>query len=81
MDDRTTIHEFIQELLRRRGEKPEFRDDEPLITEGRLQSIDALEILLLLEEKYGVDLSAFEFDQDQVESVDNILALIGNYAK
>ena len=48
-----------------------------LIAGGRLQSIDTLEVVLFLEEKYGIDFAENGFDQNQVGSIDNILALIG----
>lgn len=51
-------------------------DSEQLIARGRLQSIDTLEVLLFLEEKYGIDFGEIGFDQNQVESIDNIMALI-----
>jgi acyl carrier protein len=77
MDDRLAIREFVQGLLRRNGDEDAFSDDEQLIARGRLQSVDTLEVLLFLEEKYGVDFAEAGFDQDQVESIDNIMALIG----
>src|SRR5450631_946665 len=55
MDDRLAIREFVQGLLRRNGDEDAFSDDEQLIARGRLQSVDTLEVLLFLEEKYGVD--------------------------
>lgn len=81
MDDKTAIREFIQNLLQRNGDDADFTDNEQLITDGRLQSVDTLEVLLFLEEKYGLDFGESGFDQNQVESIDNILTLIGSRAK
>ena len=77
MNDRLAIREFVQSLLRRNGDEEAFSDSEQLISRGRLQSIDTLEVLLFLEEKYRVDFAEAGFDQSQVESLDNILELIG----
>jgi acyl carrier protein len=77
MNDRLAIREFVASLLRRNGDEEAFSDSEELISRGRLQSIDTLEVLLFLEEKYGVDFAEAGFDQSQVESIDNILELIG----
>lgn len=81
MDDRTAVRDFIQNLLQRNGDDSGFTDSEQLITDGRLQSVDTLEVLLFLEEKYGMDFGESGFDQNQVESIDNIMALIGSQAK
>ena len=81
MDDRTAVRDFIQNLLQRYGDDSGFTDSEQLITDGRLQSVDTLEVLLFLEEKYGMDFGESGFDQNQVESIENIMALIGSQAK
>ena len=78
MDDRTAIREFVQSLLHRNGDDEPFADSEQLIARGRLQSVDTLEVLLFLEEKYGVDFAERGFDQNQVESIDSIMALVGS---
>ena len=79
MDDRAIIREFIQNLLRKNGDEAGITDNEQLITDGRLQSIDTLEVLLFLEEKYGLDFGESGFDQNEVESIDSIIELIANW--
>jgi acyl carrier protein len=76
MNDRPVIREFVQNLLNQKGDRAAFSDSEQLIARGRLQSIDTLEVVVFLEEKYGIDFGEMGFDQNQVESIDNILALI-----
>jgi len=80
MNEQAQVHQFIEELLKRNGDESSFADSEPLITHGRLQSVDTLEVLLFLEERYGVDFGESGFDQNQVDSVDNIMALIASSA-
>lgn len=50
------------------------------ISRGRLQSVDTLEVLLFLEEKYGLDFGESGFDQNEVESIDNIVTLVASKA-
>jgi acyl carrier protein len=76
MNDRPVIREFIENLLSQKGDRAAFSDSEQLITRGRLQSIDTLEVVVFLEEKYEIDFGEIGFDQNQVESINNILALI-----
>ena len=76
MNDRLVIREFVQNLLRQKGDREAFSDSEQLAASGRLQSIDTVEVVVFLEEKYGIDFGETGFDQNQVESIDNIMALI-----
>jgi acyl carrier protein len=76
MNDRLVIREFVQNRLAQKGDRAAFSDSEQLVARGRLQSIDTLEMVVFLEEKYGIDFGEIGFDQNQVESIDNIMALI-----
>lgn len=76
MNDRQAIRKFMENLLSQKGDRAAFSDNEQLIARGRLQSIDTLEMVVFLEEKFGIDFGEMGFDQNQVESIDNILALI-----
>jgi acyl carrier protein len=75
MDDKALIQGFLSALLRKKRDMHDFSDTESLFASGRLASVDALDVVLLLEEKYGIDFSD-GFDRDQIDSVDSILSLI-----
>jgi acyl carrier protein len=47
-----------------------------LLLGGRLQSLDAVEIVVFLEEKFGPDFAATGFDQEKIDTVDAIASLI-----
>jgi acyl carrier protein len=76
MDEKTEVREFVQGILRRNGDSREFSDSESLIASGRMQSVDALELMVFLEEKYRVDVAQPGFDQYGLDNIDGILALI-----
>jgi acyl carrier protein len=76
MNEKTEIREFIHKLLLGYGDEAPFGDDETLLDDGRLQSIDAVEIVMFLETKFGVDFSKIGFDRDQLDGVDAIHALV-----
>jgi acyl carrier protein len=40
-----------------------------------LQSIDAVDIVVFLEENFGIDFSEIGFDREQIDSIDAIFAL------
>ena len=76
MDHREEIRKYLQELLLQKGDKQPFSDDASLLLGGRLASVDAVEIVIFLEEKFGVDFAEIGFDQALIDSVDAIAALI-----
>jgi acyl carrier protein len=75
MIGRPEIREFVRGLLTGSGDNEPLVDDDSLLFSGRLQSIDAVEIVVYLEEKCGIDFSEIGFDRDQIDSIDAIYAL------
>jgi acyl carrier protein len=49
-----------------------FIGSESLILSGRLQSLDVLDIVVFLEQRFGIDVSE-GFGQAQVDSVEEIM--------
>ena len=81
MDKKTAIREFIQQLLVRKGDTHPFADDASLIFSGRLQSIDAVDLAVFLEEKFGIDFAEMGFDQQRIDTVNAIVGLIAESSK
>lgn len=75
MDQRTEIRQFVTKLLSRKGDQAPFADSESLILGGRLESIDAVEIVMFLEKRFGVDFATIGFDQTLIDTIDLIVAL------
>jgi acyl carrier protein len=75
MTEKDDIRNFVQNLLTSQEDRRPLADDDSLLLSGRLQSIDAVEIVLFLEERFGIDFSNIGFDRDQIDSVDTIYAL------
>jgi acyl carrier protein len=76
MKGKTEIHEFVQELLTNSGDDKPLVDQDSLLLSGRLQSIDAVEIVVFLEENFGIDFAQIGFDREQIDSIDLIYALV-----
>ena len=57
------------------GDTEHLEDHDSLLLSGRLQSIDAVEIVVFLEENFGIDFAEIGFDEELVDSVDAIYAL------
>ena len=75
MIGKAEIRSFVQSLLTDSGDDEPLEDSDSLLLSGRLQSIDAVEIVVFLEENFGIDFGEIGFDKDQMDSIDAIYAL------
>jgi acyl carrier protein len=76
MSTQANIRSFLEEILNDKGDSSGFSDQQLLVTEGRLTSLDVMTIVVFLEENYGIDFSDRPFDQNEFDSVDSITALV-----
>jgi len=76
MSTKDKIRNFLEEILNDKGDSSGFTDQQLLVTEGRLTSLDVITIVVFLEENYGIDFSDRPFDQNEFDSVDSITALV-----
>ncbi|HSY40943.1 MAG TPA: hypothetical protein VLA79_15500 [Polyangia bacterium] len=70
------IRQMFRDLLTRTGDLDPFADDEGLFSTGRLQSIDGVEMVVFLEEKFGLDFARLGFEPESIDSVATVAALI-----
>lgn len=80
MDDietiRSGVRQFLTALLESRNDRAGFSDTDSLVASGRLDSIDTVELVNFLEERYGIDFLAVGFDQGKLESVVEIAGVV-----
>ena len=76
MESRPQVRQFLQSLLVRKGDRQPFSDSDSLLLGGRLESVDAVEIVVFLEEKFHIDFAEVGFDQALIDSVDAIESLV-----
>ena len=76
MERKTVIREFLRKLLARKGDTQPFSDETSVLLSGRLQSVDAVELAVFLEENFDVDFATMGFDQERIDSVNAISNLI-----
>ena len=55
-------------------------DDEPLIENGVLTSLQTVELVMFLEERFGVVIEDEEFDEENFGSIEAIAGLVANKA-
>ena len=76
MADLDLIRGMFRELLERNGDFAPFADDDRLFSTGRLQSIDGVEMVVFLEEKFGLAFVPGGFEPESIDGVKNVAALV-----
>jgi methoxymalonate biosynthesis acyl carrier protein len=76
VSEREKVHGFVEKLLAQKGDTRALTDAEPLLTKGRLDSIDVLDLVAFLENELSADFSRRDFNQNDFDSVDEILKLV-----
>jgi len=76
MECRSAVLNLLQNLLAQKGDRDPVAADSPVFTSGRLQSVDAIQVAVFLEEHYGVDFAAIGFDQEKIDTIESICSLI-----
>jgi acyl carrier protein len=64
------------ELLADKGDRLPFSDSASLFLSGRLGSMDAVQVVTLLEQRCGIDFAETGLDQAQIDSVAAIQSLL-----
>jgi acyl carrier protein len=73
---RQTIHDQIQFNFLFDGDEEEFSDDDSLVESGVVDQTGILEIVLFVEETYGIEVSEDELTPDNFDTVNNIAAYV-----
>ena len=69
------VREFLRERLEARGDRGAFNDDDSLLISGRLDSMDAMQVILFLEGQFGVDFSGLDVSVELIDRPVDVLAL------
>lgn len=76
MDHKNEIRQFLRGLLSDKGDNQPLSDSSSLLIGGRLDSVDAVNIVVMLEEKFSIDFAKIGFDQTMIDSVEAIDSLV-----
>ena len=80
MKVRSQMRNFVMQRLRMQGDLAPLDDEDPLFTSGRLDSLDAVEIIMSVEADYGINFSELNFDLTLLDSIASIAALVDRHA-
>ncbi len=71
------IADLISEKLADRGDTRPVTETDSLFLTGRLDSMASIEIIMLLESEYGLDLADADFDITRIDTIRDLKALTG----
>lgn len=70
------VRSIVAGALRDAGDEAAFADNDSLVVSGRLSSLDVVNILLELEQAFGIEVHADEFDVMRFDTVSSIVELL-----
>lgn len=70
------LRAFIDNALASQADRAGFSDDEALFSSGRLDSFTMMNLVMYLEQTFGIDFANVEFDIELVDSVDAMESLV-----
>ncbi|HEV2622905.1 MAG TPA: acyl carrier protein [Frateuria sp.] len=76
MDVKARVRDYILENLMFSSDPSELADDVSLLDRGVIDSTGVLEVVLFLEESFGLQVKASQMLPQNFDSVDNIVAFV-----
>jgi acyl carrier protein len=76
---RSQMRNYVTQRLRIKGDGAALDDEDLLFSSGRLDSLDAVEIIMCIETEYGIDFSEINFDLTRLDSITAIADLVKQY--
>ncbi|MFK4725598.1 acyl carrier protein [Bradyrhizobium niftali] len=73
---RSQMRRYIVQRLLMKGDGAPLSDDDLLFTSGRLDSLDAVELIMSIETDYGINFSDIGFDLTRLDSISAIAGLV-----
>ena len=77
MKIRSQMRKYVTQRLELKGDFVPIGDEDLLFTSGRLDSLDAIEVIMSLEMDFGINFSEINFDLTQLDSIAAIAKLVG----
>ena len=74
------LRHFIDQALASQGDRAGYANDEALFSSGRLDSFTMMNLVMYLEQTFGIDFASAGFDVDMVDSIAAIEALVDTQA-
>jgi acyl carrier protein len=77
--DKSDLREFLRQCLATAGDRGDLDDGDSLFLSGRLDSLAMTNLVVFLENAFGVDFGQVDFDVELLDSVSAIEELVGRF--
>jgi acyl carrier protein len=81
LDIRSQVRDHVTQRLVLKGHMAPIADDQPLFSSGLLDSLDAVEMVVYMEEEFGINFAAINFDLTLLDSIAAAGALVERHQK
>jgi acyl carrier protein len=78
---RSQMRNYVTQRLLMKGDGAAIDDEDLLFSSGRLDSLDAVEIIMCIETEYGINFSEINFDLTRLDSITAIADLVNRYPR
>ena len=76
MTDYSKVSAFMTKMLRERNDEAPLCESESLFGKGRLDSLAAVNLVVFLEQEFGMNFADIGLDLERIDSVDLIVKLV-----
>jgi len=77
VNHREEVRQYLLRILRdNKSDVASLSDADSLVSSGRLSSLDVVDLLTFLEEKFNFEIDPIDFDQAKFDSVNSIVAML-----
>lgn len=70
------LRTIVAAALADAGDEAPFGNGDSLVVSGRLASMDVVHIVVALEQKFGIEIHADDFDPVRFDTIDSIVELL-----
>lgn len=81
IDIRSLVRDYVTQRLASKGHGAPIADDQTLFSSGLLDSLDAVEMVVFVEEEFGINFAEINFDLTLLDSIAAVCALVERHRK
>jgi acyl carrier protein len=70
------VRDYVAQRLALKGHNAPVEDDQPLFSSGLLDSLDAVEMVVFVEDEFGINFAQINFNLTLLDSVGAICAMV-----
>jgi acyl carrier protein len=81
IETRSQVRHYLTQRLALKGHGAPIADEQPLFSSGLLDSLDAVELVVYVEDEFGINFSEINFDLTLLDSIAAVCVLVEHHQK